>query len=123
MPFRVRAAQSRPFWPLALAALLSCGREEPAPPREEPEAVRTLAALADGTTSVRLSWTAPEPGAGGDLLQYDLRFATAPLTEASFDSAEAATAPDPAEPSELQEFRLAGLDPATTVQRHPVLRT
>ena len=88
-----------------------------------PGAVTDLLALADGPSQVRLEWTAPgDEGDEGTASVYDLRIASALLTEASFDAAtmiEGLAAPGA--PGTAESFLVTGLVSGTTY--HFALRT
>jgi subtilisin family serine protease len=81
-----------------------------------PDPVTTLAASDPSYSAVTLSWTATgDDGAIGQAAAYDVRFSTAPLSEATFDAAPRAPCPPLPAPSDTpQSMRVAGLDSATT---------
>ncbi|MBK9032338.1 MAG: lamin tail domain-containing protein [Myxococcales bacterium] len=87
-----------PHWDLLYAAAERHGlgfvvARDPAPPG----AVVDLLSTAVTTTTVRIMWTAPgDDGAHGTAARYDLRWSTAPITEATFASATPAPGPAPA---------------------------
>ena len=66
--------------------------------------------------SVMLSWTAPgDDGDEGQATQYDVRYATATITLASWDSATVVTGlPAPSLAGEPESFAIVGLDQETT---------
>ncbi|MDM7917192.1 MAG: fibronectin type III domain-containing protein [Candidatus Eisenbacteria bacterium] len=108
---------------LALFAL-SCGddAEKPTPPDTTPPAsVQNLAAVyAPGR--VTLGWTAPgDDGGEGRASLYDLRFAGAPPTESSWDSATVVpSCPEPQEAGGVEHVDLPALPEGTW---HFALRT
>jgi len=69
-----------------------------------PAAVADLAASSVSGTQVHLRWTAPgDDGQTGTAASYELRMASAPITEASFPSATRIPTPDPAAAGTVQE--------------------
>ena len=80
-----------------------------------PAAITDLAVSSFSTNSVTLHWTAPGSNDNvGTASQYDIRYSTSPITEASWDSATQCTgepAPQPAGSSE--SFNVVGLSPGT----------
>jgi subtilisin family serine protease len=88
-----------------------------------PNAVVDLAIVPDAEglvtplarTSLTLEWTAPgDDGAIGTAAGYDLRYATAPIDDATFDAAFQATGvPDPAIAGTTESYTVPGLNPAT----------
>jgi len=76
----------------------SCGTESPPEPTGEdttaPGSVQTLRATATGDSSIHLTWKAPgDDGTVGRAASYDLRYWTAPLTLAIWDTATAVVSP------------------------------
>ena len=88
-----------------------------------PNAVTDLIVTADAAglvaplaaTSLRLEWTSPgDDGAVGTASGYDLRYATAPIDDATFGAALQATGlPAPAPAGTTESFTVVGLDPST----------
>ncbi len=82
-----------------------------------PAAVDDLLASDPTPTSVRLSWSAvADNGAvGRPAASYDVRYSTAPFSEASWDAATPAEGePPPGIPGSAQSFVVSGLVPATS---------
>ncbi len=92
----------------------------PVPDQTSPGAVQNLTAVLGGAgiTSTLLSWNAPaQNGAdqnSGPTSGYDLRYSLAPLSEANWPSALAATGePPPSAPGLSDRYTLVGLTPDT----------
>ncbi len=87
-----------PHWAVLLAAAERHGlgfvvEQDLAPPA----AITDLAAPAVTATRLELRWTAPgDDGARGSAARYELRWSTAPITEASFAAATPLPSPRPA---------------------------
>jgi len=85
------------------------------PSAPTPAAITDLAVSSFSTDSVTLHWAAPGSNDNvGTASQYDIRYSTSPITEASWDSATQCTggpAPQPAGSSE--SFNVVGLSPVT----------
>ncbi len=82
----------------------------------EPAAVTDLAVSVVGSRSVTLTWTATgDDGTAGTASSYDLRYATAPITDATFATATRVTAgvPAPGPAGTVQLAKVAGLEPGT----------
>lgn len=81
-----------------------------------PGMVSSLEAVEPNGTWVTLRWTATgDDGATGTASRYELRYSTAPITEANFGSALLATGvPRPAAAGSQEEMRITGLDFLTT---------
>lgn len=81
-----------------------------------PATVTNLAASGVLMTQVHLSWTATgDDGLQGTANAYDIRYATAPISDASWNDAtqvEDEPAPQPA--GSIERFTVTGLEPATT---------
>lgn len=79
----------------------------------QPGRATDLAVTGSDSSGVTLSWTAKKDGPGGGQASfYDLRYATAPITEANWDSAEHAVGePAPASAGTVQSMAVPGLDP------------
>src|SRR6185369_1557190 len=67
-------------------------------------------------SSIAVGWTAPgDDGASGTVTRYELRYATAAISDASFPSATpVTTAPAPAAGGTAQGVTVTGLAPSTT---------
>jgi hypothetical protein len=123
------------FWlgiiPLIAAAWIGCSEEntitnpvdgtEPPPTDVDletvaPATVDQLVVRSPGVRSLALQWIAPgADGWDGIATQYDIRFATAPITEAEWDQASTiAKTPTPDRGLRVQKCRATGLEPATT---------
>jgi thermitase len=80
-----------------------------------PAAITDIAVSAFTTNSVTLGWTATgSNGYSGTASQYDIRYSTSPITEASWNSATQCTgepAPQPA--GSRESFKVAGLSSGT----------
>jgi len=89
----------------------------PPPPDTTPPApVADLACVAATGRSIRLTWTAVgDDGAGGVASFYDLRYATAPITPATWDAATRVSGePTPKPAGQGESFTVGGLEPETT---------
>ncbi len=80
-----------------------------------PATVTDLSAIGSTTSTVTLSWTAPgDDGATGTAAYYDIRFSTAPITEAVWASASPASGEPPPKPAGAAEtFVVRLLAPGT----------
>ena len=84
-------------------------------PQVPPAAVTDLRQLARGTGSVTVGWTAPgDDGNSGTAVEYDLRYATVPLTAATFATGTRATTPSPSGAGSAQSATVSGLAPNKT---------
>jgi subtilisin family serine protease len=83
---------------------------------QPPAAVTDLTGTATDFQSVSLNWTATgDDGSVGRASFYDLRYATAPITDATWDTATRAQGePGPQPAGAAESFTVAGLDPSTT---------
>ncbi len=90
--------------------------EPPVPDGIPPAAITDLVADEPDSTHIDLVWTATgDDGFEGRAAGYDIRYSTAPITEANFDSATpVAQGPSPLEPGLTQRFTVTGLVPSTT---------
>ena len=79
-------------------------------PQVPPAAITDLRQLARGTGSVTVGWTAPgDDGNSGTAVEYDLRYATVPLTAATFATGTRATTPPPSGAGAAQSATVSGL--------------
>jgi WD40 repeat protein len=108
--FALKAADDVPNWS-AMSNVASTTVVDTIPPG----AVTDLTAVSASFASVRLSWTAPgNDGTVGRAAEYDLRRASVPITEQTWDSAvRVAGLTRPALPGTVREFSVGGLVPAT----------
>lgn len=92
------------FWPIA------------EPDSIPPAPVDDLAATEAGSNWVDLGWTATgDDDYDGTASRYDMRYATFPIDELTWDSANLATGePDPGPPGTAESMRVHGLDFDTT---------
>ncbi|RKH32821.1 hypothetical protein D7Y13_07640 [Corallococcus praedator] len=81
-----------------------------------PAIAQGFAATAPSASSIRLDWAAPgDDGDLGTATRYELRYATAAITDATFDAATEATGvSSPQSPGTAESFTVTGLDAATT---------
>ena len=80
-----------------------------------PGAVTSLAAVQVGDVSAVLSWIAPgDDGQTGTIASYDLRWSTAPITDANFALATPAPAPAVVAGGTPQTYVMLGLSRGTT---------
>jgi chitodextrinase len=81
-----------------------------------PAALSTVAISAFTENSVSLTWNATgDDGSTGTAAAYDVRFSTAPITDANWASAtQASGEPAPAPPGTAQNFTITGLTRETT---------
>ena len=81
-----------------------------------PAAVSDLQAITGGLGAVGLSWTAPgDDGGQGTATSYDLRYASAPITEANWGSASPVSGePAPAAAGTSQGMTVSGLTPGAS---------
>lgn len=86
------------------------------PDSTPPGMIDDLFAEAATSNSIVLAWTATgDDGAEGTATTYDVRYATAPIDDASFASARrAAGPPPPAAAGSAERLEVGGLDPGTT---------
>jgi subtilisin family serine protease/sugar lactone lactonase YvrE len=77
-----------------------------------PAPVKDLAAIAPGSNSITLAWTATgDDTTTGTAARYDIRYSTSPITASNFDSAAVATnAPSPQPAGTTETFTVKGLD-------------
>ena len=80
-----------------------------------PAAITDLAVSTFSTNSVTLDWAATgSNGGSGTASQYDIRYSTSPITEASWDSATQCTGePTPQPAGSRESFEVVGLSTAT----------
>ena len=66
-------------------------------------------------TSITISWTSPgDDGSAGTASEYDIRYATTPITGANWDAATQATGePSPQVAGQSESFTITGLTPST----------
>ncbi|MEX2118184.1 MAG: S8 family serine peptidase [Pirellulales bacterium] len=81
-----------------------------------PASISGLSAVESGMTSVTLTWTATgDDGAEGTAASYDVRYSTAPITDANWESATRAPgAPKPKAAGTTETFAVSGLNPNQT---------
>ncbi|WP_135555545.1 fibronectin type III domain-containing protein [Paenibacillus cymbidii] len=87
------------------------------PDNTPPGAVTSLAATAQSSSAIGLTWTAPgnDDDPAGFASSYDVRYSTAPITEANWASATQATGePTPGEAGTSQSLTVSGLTAGTT---------
>ncbi|MBT1708525.1 S8 family serine peptidase [Fulvivirgaceae bacterium PWU5] len=79
-----------------------------------PEAIDDLAVQSTAITSITLTWTAPADSGNHSATLYDIRYSTAPITEANFEAATAVSnPPTPALTDSTEVFTVTGLQPGT----------
>lgn len=109
-------ANRTPDWDVLVAAAARHGlgfvvEQDLAPPA----AIADLTATTAAATRIELRWTAPgDDGDRGSAAAYELRWSTAPITEASFATATLASAPAPTPAGTVQVTSLA-VPPVGTV--------
>jgi hypothetical protein len=83
---------------------------------EAPGTVADLTVAGATTNAAELAWTAPgNDGNVGTAIQYDIRYATSPITEATWASAtQASNEPAPAAAGTAQKLLIEGLVPGKT---------
>lgn len=90
----------------------------PRPPTDQipPDPVADLVATSTEPYAAELSFTATgDDGSSGQAAQYDMRYATAPITESTWDSAHRASYEPLPQPAGTPEtLRIEGLDSVTT---------
>jgi len=80
-----------------------------------PGAIVNLAASDPSSNALVLQWTAiGDDGNTGRASRYDIRYATAPITQANFGSATPVEGPDPQPAGSAESFEVGGLDFNTT---------
>ena len=86
------------------------------PDTTPPAAITDLAVSNVTSNSIDLSWTAPgDDGNTGTATSYDVRYSTAPITDANWSSATQVTGePAPAPAGTSQSMTVTGLSPSTT---------
>ncbi len=79
-----------------------------------PSAITDLRFQAIGARELSLAWTVPDESGGVGLGAYDVRYATSPIEEATWDAAtQAAGEPTPGTPGATEQFTVTGLSPGT----------
>ncbi len=83
---------------------------------EPPSDISNFLASNPSLSSIAFAWTAPgDDGNSGTASQYDIRYSTANITEANFNSATQATGePTPQVAGSAESFTVAGLQSGTT---------
>ncbi len=81
-----------------------------------PSTIATLIVNGTGENSITLNWTAPgDDGAVGTASQYDVRYATSPITDLNWNSAtQASGEPSPQVAGSSESFTVTGLNSSTT---------
>jgi hypothetical protein len=81
-----------------------------------PATISDLAAANPTLTEAELSWTSPtDNDISGQAAAFDLRYATAPITQATFAQATTVTGePAPGAPGTVHNVLISGLNPGTT---------
>ncbi len=110
--FAIKTGDEVPNWSALSNVVTKATTAEVTPP----SAITTLAATSSTTSSVTLSWTAPgDDGNVGTAAQYDIRYSTATITDANWNSATQATGePTPLAAGSAQTFVVNGLQANTT---------
>lgn len=108
--FALKAADEASNWS-ALSNLVSTTRVDATAPGQ----VTDLAANLVTQATIRLTWTAPgDDGERGVASSYDLRCASAPITEESWGAAQPVEGlPLPGEPGSTETFMVTGLEQGT----------
>jgi len=86
------------------------------PDQVAPDAIGDLTTTDPDANRIDLEWTATgDDGPTGTATRYEVRFATWPMTEETFDlAAQASDAPDPRPAGSWERMRVSGLAPETT---------
>lgn len=116
--FALKTADEVPNWS-AISNVTNAGTPDITAPMD----VLDLAAPSSTDSSVTLTWTAPgDDGKVGTATQYDIRYSTAPINDANFESAaQAADIPAPSETKTMETFTVTGLSESATY--HFALKT
>jgi chitodextrinase len=110
--FAVKTADEVPNWSnLSNVPVATTSPEEVAPAD-----ITDLMAINPTGTSLTLIWTAPgDDGDSGTAAQYDIRFATSPITEANWTAAaQISGVPSPQPAGSNESFTVEDLNPNTT---------
>ncbi len=109
--FAVKTADEVPNWS-ALSNVVSKATSQESTP---PSTIATLTAVSSTASSVTLNWRAPgDDGDVGTASQYDIRYATAAITDANWNSATQVTGePAPQIAGTTEIFTVTGLQSST----------
>jgi hypothetical protein len=116
MPNATRLVVLRATIIFFIAQAYSCGEDTVIPlDHALPAAVIDLAIRNPTTNSVTLSWTAPgDDVSSGTAAQYDIRYATSPITDENWpDASQAMNEPSPQPAGSAETFVVADLSPDT----------
>jgi hypothetical protein len=113
------------FTVFAILSVLACGDDNPTSSGDDdgggngvdataPAAVADLHTDSPTTTSIALVWTAPgDDGDAGTASEYDVRYSTSPITEASWEAATLVDGEPPPKPAgEIETIRVLNLETA-----------
>jgi hypothetical protein len=109
--FAIKTADECPNW----SALSNIASRATTAEATAPSAIANLGASSETSTSVALSWTAPgDDGSTGTATTYDLRYSTALITAANFNSAtQVSGVPAPRVGGSSESFVVTGLNSGT----------
>lgn len=110
--FGIRTADEVLNWSSLSNIVMRQTLEEDIPPAN----IANLNAVYATTNSVTLAWTAPgDDGNNGTAAEYDVRYATIPISDQNWNSAVRATGePDPGSAGSSESFTVTGLNSGTT---------
>ncbi|HUV30422.1 MAG TPA: fibronectin type III domain-containing protein [Acidobacteriota bacterium] len=109
--FAIRTADEVPNW----SGLSNVAQGTTSVETAAPAAIANLGAGNETEHTMRLTWTAPGDDANsGTASQYDIRYATAPITEATWDAAsQVSDEPTPRAAGSLESYTVTGLNSGT----------
>jgi hypothetical protein len=112
--FAIKARDERPNW--GWISNSAFNTTLPDPDLIPPLAITDLNAVNPTTTTIDLTWTAVgDDGNIGNATEYDIRYATATITDLNWDTAiECTGEPQPNSTGDPEQFQVTGLSPNTT---------
>ena len=110
--FAIKAADEIPNWSTLSNVVAKTTLDE----QDAPAVVADLNAADGSSSSVTLTWTAPgDDGSSGTASEYDIRYATSPISALNWDAAVQLTGePAPQAAGSDESLVIGGLDPSTT---------
>lgn len=110
--FAIKAADEVPNW----SGISNVLQRATLPEQTAPAAIAGLSVNNVTASTARLNWTAPgDDSVSGTAAQYDIRYATTPITMGNWNSATQATGePAPRVAGTSESYTVSGLNPSTT---------
>ena len=106
--FKLKTGDEQPLWSTVSNPVVATAAEQY--DTTPPTAVTDLNVAFRSRSRVSLTWTAPgDDGNLGTASQYDLRYATTPITPDNWEVATPATLPDPQNAGTQEDFTVTGL--------------